>query len=717
MDYIIKILRTLFFHIDRVVYEGIGNVYDLLLSIARTSIFNSNTIEGFYKKIYALIGIFMLFKISFSLINYILNPDDFSDKEKGFASIVKRVIMSLAMLVLVPYGFQEAYELQTIILEDNTLAALVFEGVDNDEEATYKIDTAGDKIKFILMYTFFQPNYNEIYEENGDSAISSCAVTYKHESDGSITAQNGVFVLNEECFGTFNSESMEYDGSGGVYGEYWKDNEDLYQTYVQGVARQNFYLMFKHDIAMLQIDKSEIYVVDYMAPLSTAVGIAVLWVLLLFCIDVAVRSVKLGFYELIAPIPILSYIDPKTKDGMLSKWFKQVSTTYLSLFMRLMALYLAIFIIYSVAQNGIADVVTGERITDWWVIIFVIIGTLMFAKQLPKILEDTLGIKGTGDFTLNPLKKLEDGMLGGKVVGKAAKIGVGTAKGIGTAALVGGAALATGQGVRFGAMGKAIAGGARGEKFGKNFASSYGAGRARKKQLDQMRADGVSPAKVGWTKFTDNFRGETRAEHNKSVAGKMEAVTKTWDDVKGAVTAVDKEAKRLKSVEEGIKQGGVSAYKDTMRDVVGADGKKVIDPTTGRVKQEVYSAAEQYADAIKAAGDALDKRVNDIASGRQQINDGTRDGSAGGAAAQAKISQLNARMDSLVGEINAEGITYRGADGSTRTVHIETHDQNGDRIDVKNVAKGMQGEMGAWQMSTGYRNTEDVAKYTGGSKK
>ena len=411
MDYILKILRTLFFSIDRVVYEGIGNVYDLLLRIARTSIFNSNTIEGFYDKIYALIGIFMLFKISFSLITYILNPDDFSDKDKGFASIVKRVILSLVMLVVVPYGFQEAYELQTIILEDNTLAALIFNDVDNDEEATYKIDTAGDKMKFILMFTFFQPNFNEIYQEEGDEGISACAITYKLKENGSVEVGDvgsdtpGVFILNPDCFG--NLENGEYDSSS-TFGQYWEGKEDLYQTYAQGVARQNFYLMFKHDIAMLQTegDKGP-YVVDYMSPLSTAVGVATLWILLLFCIDVAIRSVKLGFYELIAPIPILSYIDPKTKDGMLSKWFKQVATTYLSLFIRLLALYLAIFIIYSVAQNGIVDVVTGERITDWWVIIFIIIGTLMFAKQLPKILEDTLGIKGTGDFTLNPLKFLE----------------------------------------------------------------------------------------------------------------------------------------------------------------------------------------------------------------------------------------------------------------------------------------------------------------------
>lgn len=697
MDYIIKILRTLFFHIDKVVYEGIGNVYDLLLSIARTSIFNSGTIEGFYKKIYALIGIFMLFKISFSLITYILNPDDFSDKEKGFASIIKRVIMSLVMLVLVPYGFQEAYELQTIILEDNTLAALIFEGVDNDEEATYKIDTAGDKIKFILMYTFFQPNYNEIYEENGDPAISSCAVTYKHESDGSISAQNGVFVLNEECFGTFNSESMEYDSGSGVFASYWNDNEDLYQTYVQGVARQNFYLMFKHDIAMLQIEKSEIYVVDYMAPLSTAVGIAVLWVLLLFCIDVAVRSVKLGFYELIAPIPILSYIDPKTKDGMLSKWFKQVSTTYLSLFMRLLALYLAIFIIYSVAQNGIADVVTGERITDWWVIIFVIIGVLMFAKQLPKILEETLGIKGTGDFTLNPIKKLEDGMIGGKTVGKAAKLGIGTAKGVGTAALVGGAALATGQGFRLGAMGKAIAGGARGEKFGKNFASSYGAGRARKKQLDQMRADGVSPAKVGWTKFTDTFRGETKSERIKHASEGLKQIQTQYESYEKTAVGVDAYAKYAdKQAKAAASRGDYEATKFWE------------DARDQRVK-EIHSSGGKVSGSKNVKED--DFYIVDP-TGKKVLRDSTR------VEAGTTTADPNAALANIAGSMKsmAESLNAKYADVAGYTA-IKLVDDEGRAVDPKSMKNNALGVQQSVDTNATNINIHDTAKYTGGSKK
>ena len=552
MDYIVQILRTLFFNIDRVVYAGVGNVYDLLLRISRTTILDADTIGGFYQRIYALIGIFMLFKISLSLITYILNPDEFVDKDKGFASIIKRVIISLVMLVLVPYGFKEAYALQAMLLEDNTLASLVFGNVNNN----FAIDSAGEKMKFILMYTFYQPNYNALYESDGDANLANCAITYQYEADGKVREENGVFVLNSDCFGPL--QNGLYDIGNSTYGKYWQDAsaEDLYQTYAQGVARQNFYLMFKHNITQLQKKGSDgVYLVDYMFPLSTAVGVAVLWVLLMFCIDVAVRSIKLAFYQLISPVPILSYIDPKSKDGMFMKWLKQCGTTFASLFIRLLALYLAIYLISEVTSSGIKDVVTGERITDWWVCIFVIIGVLMFAKQLPKILEDTLGFKGTGDFTLNPLKRM-DNMLGGKTLkkvgGTAAAMGVAGGLALGSNAIsawqgnkgIGKARVfSSGLAGAASAMGRAALGGMKGEKFGKNWASSYGAAMQAKQSRADRKDDGGGWGEMTASKMQQKMGIHTAGEKVKSVSDGLKAVQDDYKQLEQVITGVDDYAK------------------------------------------------------------------------------------------------------------------------------------------------------------------------------
>jgi len=728
MNYIVMILRTLFFHIDRVVYEGIGIVYYLLLKLARTTIIDSATIEGVYGRIYALIGIFMLFKISLSLINYVLNPDEFIDKEKGMASIVKRIIISLVMLVLIPYGFKEAYALQTIILEDNTLAALIFGEVNND--TAFQIDTAGEKMKFILMYSFFQPNYEGLAQEDGnvDDSLASCAITYEYGDEGSVLMDpdTGVFRLNQECFGKYNSSDGTYstgnDSDKSAYSKLWDyidDGDALYQTYAQGIARQNFYLMFRHDIVMMEKEDAEgVYLVDYMSPLSTAIGIAVLWILLMFCIDVSVRSIKLSFYQLIAPIPILSYIDPKSKDGMFSKWLKQCGTTYVSLFIRLLALYMAIFLISQVMKSGIIDVITGERVDDWVIKIFVIVAALMFAKQLPKILEDALGIKGTGDFTINPVKKLEDGMIGGKTLAKPLKAvgalckgaALGATVGVGTALGVGAAGVLTCQWLRAGAMGKAIMGAARGDKFGKNFSSSYGAGRARKKELDKMKADGVSPWAVRGEKVYNAFHGETRAERVADLEAQGKAIQSYYETIKNQAIACDKtdttrinpttgateyvkSAKTLSKELDEIKKTQID--RTAFHDYVDASGHTVT------ASDQYNQAVQDQMRAVQDKEKELENRINDLAQGRVRTGEKSAD---------QIIASATKSMQALVKQSNELG-------KSLSSTFVEIPQTLADDRDVVAMFKKSKGTVA--QASSGeFTTIKDRGKYAdGGGKK
>ena len=63
---------------------------------------------------------------------------------------------------------------------------------------------------------------------------------------------------------------------------------------------------------------------NYTPIISSICAGIVAWIILL-CIDVSVRVVKLGFLQLIAPIPIISYIDPQSsKDGMFKNGQKPV---------------------------------------------------------------------------------------------------------------------------------------------------------------------------------------------------------------------------------------------------------------------------------------------------------------------------------------------------------------------------------------------------------
>lgn len=376
-----KLIRQFFFNLDKVVYGFITTIYDLLISIARTSVLSQADIINMADKIYKLLAVFMVFKVTFSLIMYVVNPDDFSDKSKGVSKLGLNIVISLALLILVPYMFSAAFRLQTIILEDNSLAELIMGNGNDKEQNSSFLNDVGDTIAFYSIQPFFLPN---VSLEGLDACIN----------------------INDDCF----TAMEKLTGS--------NFNSTLLNNYKYGIENENFGLMFRQDLAIATDKGNDNFIMDYRFILSTVLGVVIVLILITFCMDVALRSIKLSFLQLIAPIPIISYVDPKSgKDGMFKKWYQMCFKTYASLFLRLIALYFAVYIISRVGK--LTDIVDGSQVTNGFIKIFIIIGALMFAKQLPKILEG-LGIKLDSGFKLNPLKKFEEEALGGKRITGAA---------------------------------------------------------------------------------------------------------------------------------------------------------------------------------------------------------------------------------------------------------------------------------------------------------
>ena len=381
-----KLIKQFFFWIDKIVYNFISSIYGLLLTIARTSVLTQADIADMAGRIYKLLAIFMIFKVTLSLITYVVNPDDFSDKSKGVAKLGTNIVISLAMLVLTPYIFNYAYQFQTIILEDNSLATLVFGGSTEEENSFF--NTAGDDMAYITMSAFISPNLSL-----GD--IHEC----------SILIDSDTKKFNEACKEALTAQTSDQNFK-----------EQTLKNYIGGVENSNLELLFRQDLVLATDEANEEFIMDYKFIFSTVVGVVIILLLITFCMDVAVRSIKLAFLQLIAPIPILSYVDPKSgKDGLFKKWYEMCIKTFISLFVRLLALYFGVYIISKVADLKMVDLVDGSYQTNALVAIFIIIGALMFAKQLPKILEG-LGIKldGDGKFFLNPFKKFEEQAVGGK---------------------------------------------------------------------------------------------------------------------------------------------------------------------------------------------------------------------------------------------------------------------------------------------------------------
>ena len=382
-------IRSFFITIDKGIYGLIGVVYNFIEKIASLELIEPTVIEGIANKIYSFIGIFMLFKVSFSIINYIINPDSITDKTKGGSKLIMNIIITFVLIIITPSCFDLLRSAQKAILDDNIIPRIIF-GKSNGTLAENEFQVweqcptttiAGAK-----------------YDENGNIIVNSgeylALMVFKtfYQPDSSVLESKPDQITNTNI----GLLSENYCGAGTVKG------------------------LLSERIVNHPDKNKETYSIDYNFLLSTVVGLVVFLVLVSFCLDIAVRTIKLYFLQIIAPVPVMSFIDPaSSKNGMFSKWLKEVGVTWADLFLRLAALFLSVFMISEICKGLKPQ--ESSMLT-----LILILGALLFAKKLPDILKKMLNIDLKGDFTLNPFKKIEKEALGGK---KIAGVATGLASG------------------------------------------------------------------------------------------------------------------------------------------------------------------------------------------------------------------------------------------------------------------------------------------------
>ena len=136
--------------------------------------------------------------------------------------------------------------------------------------------------------------------------------------------------------------------------------------------------------------------------ISTAVGVYLLFILIQVAVAIAVRAIKFGICEFVAPIPIASYVDPKTSKSTFDKWVSTSVKVYLDLFTRLIIVYFVVYIMIVIFGDPTSITKIYENVgKDWFrttlVILFLIIGLFKFVKEAPKFISGLLGLKTDGD--------------------------------------------------------------------------------------------------------------------------------------------------------------------------------------------------------------------------------------------------------------------------------------------------------------------------------
>ncbi len=455
-------LRGLWANLCEFIYPKIAEMYSVFMDLSK--LIYSDDLSAIYNKISLFLGIFMIFRLSFWLIEALMNPDILGDKAKAPGEMIKKVFLVVVLLGITPSLFKYAYKLQYEVVNSNVIGNII------SDNKTVKPETKefGKILSADLFSIFYRPNYDE--------------------------AGNMLSAENLDCSIYTGTSDNNYEG---YYYTILKNSGDL--KYLS----ENRCLREKVEVELTDTkEKVDVFVVDFDGLYATAVGIFVFWMILMYCISLGTRYVQLIFLQVIAPIPIMGYLSTD-KDNMFSKWVKQCTTTYLDVFIRIIIINFTVWLISMVLSGNSAipsDLKKGGMIT-----LFLVLGLLTFAKKAPELIQELLPksvTKASGDFGLS-WKKRTDAMLGGKAiygattaVGKAGTVGLG----IGALTALRGAAGGRGVGRLTGFVGGfargVVNGGGKGS-VAQNFRSSWRRqGQVNKQKIDWANSGSTWPGRM-----------------------------------------------------------------------------------------------------------------------------------------------------------------------------------------------------------------------------
>ena len=357
-SWVMDIIRELLANIDALIYNFIKWVLYIIFDLTSLST-SSEVLNGVYSRIYVILGVFMAFKLSFSFFKYIVNPDAMTDKKQGVAKLFGNVMIMLAALILIPtllFGTgggtplinraQQAFlpMLPRILLGVNT--------GNNISSSDNTLDKAANDMSVAALSAFFMPS---------EKIDEKCGAGTKAKKPALQEVDDIVKYAKDTCS---NGLSVDLGVIGTVGAE-------IYYTY------------------------------SYTYLLAGIVGIILGVTLVGIAVDVAKRVFKLVILEVIAPIPIMSLIDPDAATkGAFGNWLKTLIYTFLDIFIKIGIIYVVIYLIQLIVSNGLFSnfpEFQENPIRVSLLIVALILGLIFFAREAPKFIKDSLGIKDKGD--------------------------------------------------------------------------------------------------------------------------------------------------------------------------------------------------------------------------------------------------------------------------------------------------------------------------------
>lgn len=331
-------LRTFMLTLCDGIYRLIYFTFYVFEKLGTATIIQEDQVQSIFTRVGLIIGIFMVFRLTFAFIQYIIDPDSMADNKKGAGNIIKKIIIAIVLLGSTSTIFKLAFRAQDLIVDSHIISKIIF---NNDIEET---ESFGGRLSAEVFTAFYRLN------DEAETAGNDC---------------ESYFINNE--------------------------NTNIIKT---NIAQKNGSL----DIAytcLTERDSNGNYLVSFDGGgfIPLVVGLIVLYTVIIFTIQVGVRLIQLAYLQIIAPIPIIMYVTPKG-DDYLKKWGTQCLTTFLDFFLRTAIIYFAIAIIQNIMEaETIGKILTGgmESTSGWqtaYIFVIMVIAVLVFAKKVPALLKE-----------------------------------------------------------------------------------------------------------------------------------------------------------------------------------------------------------------------------------------------------------------------------------------------------------------------------------------
>ncbi len=389
------------------IYFLLAGVYDIIVNISKSQILSGSTVMAFFSRVQLMIGVFMVFRLTITVLQGLIDPEKFMDSKSGFGNIITKMIVSLALLTtLIPINipnpsnsyekqlksngllFGILYDFQDRILSQNILAKLVL-GTNSTSDSDNQIKDTGDDLSTTLLKNFFTPN---LKPEVGNS------FKLVKDDDGTLRYnQDDLFCETRNRAEGGDEGNKDPKRTADAYKKYYKSKNPV--EILNLINEPCETTTDPSGSKYIKLRGWDAYAFNFNWLIAFICGIIFLFVLVNICIEVAKRAIKLAILRLIAPIPIISYMNPKSSmdNGAFGSWVKTLSTTYIDLFINLLIIYFVLFLMKEIADNNglvVSDGASGTVVL--FSKVFIYIGLLLFAKDAPKFIKQSLGIKDDG---------------------------------------------------------------------------------------------------------------------------------------------------------------------------------------------------------------------------------------------------------------------------------------------------------------------------------